>query len=37
MEGLPGLWSGVDVDSVTGDGGDLHALPDEVVGCLEGT
>ena len=39
VEGIPGLWSGYDVDAVTGEGtgGGQPALPDEVVGCLDGT
>ncbi len=38
VEGLPGLWSGHEIDAVTGDGYyESHALPDEVVSCLDGT
>jgi hypothetical protein len=36
--GLPGSWSGINYDFVTGEGDhDMPGLPDEVVGCLEGT
>lgn len=37
-EQLPGQWSGIPYDFVTGEGdGGFPGLPDEVVGCLEGT
>jgi hypothetical protein len=37
-EGLPGLWSGVPYDFVGGGAGlEIPGLPDEVVGCLDGT
>jgi len=36
--GLPGRWSGIEYDFVTGDGDHgMPGLPDEVVGCLDGT
>lgn len=36
--GLPGLWSGIPYDFVTGGGGiEIPGLPEEVVGCLDGT
>ena len=36
--GLPGQWSGIPYDFVTGDGDSGQpGLPDEVVGCLSGT
>lgn len=38
VPGLPGTWTGVEYDFVTGgEGLDLPGLPDEVVGCLQGT
>ena len=36
VEGLPGRWSGRDIDPVIGEEG-YPELPDEVVGCLDGT
>ncbi len=36
--GLPGLWSGIPYDFVKGGGGlEIPGLPEEVVGCLDGT
>jgi hypothetical protein len=41
--GLPGLWAGVPYDFVRGGGGPdtpgpgIPGLPEEVVGCLDGT
>lgn len=36
--GLPGTWSGIPYDFVEGGGGlQIPGLPEEVVGCLEGT
>jgi hypothetical protein len=36
--GLPGLWSGTPYDFVKGGGGiEIPGLPEEVVGCLDGT
>lgn len=36
--GLPGEWSGIPYDFVNGGGGlDIPGLPDEAVGCLDGT
>ncbi|MBI3648253.1 MAG: hypothetical protein HY240_05850 [Actinobacteria bacterium] len=38
VPGLPGTWSGVEYDFVTGGAGlDFPGLPDAVLGCLEGT
>jgi hypothetical protein len=38
IAGLPGSWSGIEYDFVTGEGDSgMPGLPDEVVGCLEGT
>jgi hypothetical protein len=38
VDGLPGLWAGLEYDFVTGEGDSGHpGLPDEVVGCLDGT
>lgn len=38
IAGLPGLWSGVEYDFVTGGAGlSIPGLPDQVVGCLSGT
>lgn len=35
---VPGLWPGIPYDVVTGEGdGGMPGLPDEVLGCLEGT
>ena len=37
-EGLPGAWSGIPYDFVEGGAGvTIPGLPDEVVGCLDGT
>jgi hypothetical protein len=36
--GLPGTWTGIPYDFVQGGGGiEIPGLPDEVIGCLEGT
>jgi len=36
--GLPGLWTGIPYDFVEGGGGlEIPGLPEEVVGCLDGT
>lgn len=37
IEGLPGRWSGLDYDFVTGGDGVRIGLPEEAAGCLEGT
>ena len=38
VEGLPGLWPGIEYDFVTGEGdGGNRGLPAEVEGCLAGT
>jgi hypothetical protein len=38
IEGLPGLWSGIDYDFVTGEGDSGYpGLPDSQSGCLSGT
>jgi hypothetical protein len=38
IEGLPGMWVGIDFDFVTGEGdGGNPGLPDEVADCLDGT
>jgi hypothetical protein len=37
VPGLPGEWSGVEFDYVTGGDMDNPGLPDEVIGCLDGT
>jgi hypothetical protein len=38
IPGLPGTWSGVEYDYVTGGAGiTIPGLPDQVVGCLSGT
>jgi hypothetical protein len=38
VTGLPGTWSGIPYDFVTGDGDSGQpGLPDQVVGCLGGT
>ena len=37
IEGLPGEWSGIQYDFVTGEGDSgFPGLPDEVVGCMPG-
>jgi len=36
--GLPGMWQGIPYDFVKGGAGlDIPGLPDEIVGCLDGT
>jgi hypothetical protein len=36
--GLPGTWSGINYDFVTGEGDSgFPGLPEEVIGCLDGT
>jgi len=36
--GLPGLWSGIPYDFVEGGGGlEIPGLPEDVLGCLDGT
>lgn len=37
VEGLPGTWVGMDYDFLVGEDGEKPGLPDEVVGCLDGT
>lgn len=37
VEGLPGTWMGMDYDFLVGEDGEQPGLPDEVVGCLDGT
>jgi hypothetical protein len=38
IRGLPGTWSGVEYDFVTGGAGlTIPGLPDQVIGCLSGT
>jgi hypothetical protein len=37
VEGLPGTWVGMDYDFLVGEDGEHPGLPDEVVGCLDGT
>jgi hypothetical protein len=38
IQGLPGIWSGVEYDFVTGGAGlSIPGLPESVVGCLSGT
>lgn len=37
IEGLPGTWIGMDYDFLVGEDGETPGLPDEVVGCMDGT
>lgn len=37
IEGLPGTWIGIDYDFLVGEDGEKPGLPDENVGCMDGT
>jgi hypothetical protein len=37
IEGLPGTYVGMNFDFLVGEDGEKPGLPDEVVGCLDGT
>ena len=37
VPGLPGLWVGMEFDFLVGEDGAKPGLPEEVVGCLDGT